>query len=97
MDEEKKESTPNDLESKLKELIADTPRERNFKTSFVLRIIGFALIVVAFVLVMLSRQGTINSPTLNKISFIVAAIGFLVYMGSRFYEIAGNIRAKRKK
>lgn len=97
MEEEKKENVSKDLELKFKEFIADTPRARTYKTSFILRIAGFALIVLAFVLVMLARQGITNNPTLNKVSFIIAAVGFVVYMGSRFYEIAGNIRAKRKR
>jgi len=97
MEEEKKADASNDLEIKLKELIADTPRAKSFKISFIMRIAGFVLIVLAFVLVMMARQGVTDNPTLNKVSFIIAAVGFVVYMGSRMYEIVGNIRAKRNR
>jgi esterase/lipase superfamily enzyme len=97
MDEEKKNETNNDLERQLQELAAESPKSKNIKISLILRFIGFALIVVAFVLVMLIRQGKLTGAAISNITFAIAGTGFVVYLGSRIFEISANIRAKRKK
>ena len=97
MDEDKKNEKNNDLERQLQELATESPKSKNIKISLIMRFIGFALIVISFVLVMLIRQGKLTGAVISNVTFIIAGTGFVVYLGSRIFEITANIRAKRKK
>jgi uncharacterized membrane protein len=96
MGEEKIAKKNDELDRQLRELVAESPKSKNIRISLILRFVGFALIVVAFVLVMLIRQERITGIFISNLTFIIAGIGFVVYLGSRIFEITGNIRAKRK-
>jgi hypothetical protein len=84
-------------EKEFEGLVTETPKSRSLKISLVLRVTGFFLIVVAFILVMLVRQGKLGASSMNSVTFIIAGVGFVLYMGSRIFDISGQLRARRKK
>jgi hypothetical protein len=67
-------------------LIQESPKLKRKKVTFILRIVGFLLILAAFGILMLWRSGTLP-PVFHPISLGVGVGGFILYFGSRLFEI----------
>jgi hypothetical protein len=76
-------------------LIEDSRELKRKKATLFLRILGFAVIIVSFGLLMLWRNGMAN-PLLRKIALGLGVLGFVLYFGTRLFEIATPRIRKRK-
>lgn len=69
-------------ETRLGEMNQDSKRGRFLKISMILRIAGFGVLLLAFVLIMLWRGGH-TQPFFKSIAFFVAGIGIITYIVGR--------------
>jgi len=76
-------------------MLEDGGELKRKKTTFFLRIIGFLIILVSFGILMVWRSGVVN-PVLRKIALGLGVLGFVLYFGTRLYEIA-TPRFKNRK
>ena len=73
-------------------LLAENKKSRALKTSIILRVTGFALLLCAFVLILSWRQGNIQ-PVFKNFSYVIAFAGLAVYLAGR---ILAFIQSKKK-
>jgi hypothetical protein len=63
-------------------LLAENKKSRALKTSIILRVTGFALLLCALVLMFSWRQGSIQ-PVFKNLSYVIAFAGLVVYLAGR--------------
>jgi len=69
-------------DTSLNDLLAENKKSRALRTSIILRVAGFALLLCALVIMLSWRQGSIQ-PVFKNFSYIIAFAGLVVYLAGR--------------
>ncbi len=64
-------------------------KQKTLKITLLLRVSGFVLIIVAFLMAIMLRNGhgALLGFNINRLTFILSVAGFILYAGSRIFEI----------
>jgi hypothetical protein len=95
MENEKEKPGPNPPDA-WESLIEESKSLKRKKATLYLRILGFAIILVSFGILMLWRNG-MALPILRKVAIGLGVAGFVLYFGTRLFEIANPQFRKNKR
>ncbi len=96
MENEEDKQKPVPYNELLDDLIDDGSKLKQQRLTLILRVIGFVMILFAFGILLLWRNGVAN-PMFRSIALGIGIAGFIIYFSSRLFEIIYPKVKKRKR